>query len=172
MWFTEGPDILSITAQELIAGPSNRISLLKGYATDTSGEDVSTIPAPPREQAIEEPKLRQYIDQDSNSLKIIGRQVDGIRKAKGQFKGITRDYYKRELSRTIEHALEQDIELCIPLAENSGVTKNTAEYIGDDSRIVNIRAVEGKRATHYVNELVTPTSYLALLNVLNARNKA
>lgn len=159
----------SVTAQELITGSRTVLFDLAARFTirNTIGEPSSIKPNN-GEPVISEPMIRQKIDGNGAELMMFGRMLQGMSKL-SQLKGLTRPD-SSAVPEQVERLNNSGVNVLIPLAENSGLTYDTPDYLpGNGERVIKIRAVEGQRAAHLIDEHVALTALLAAYNIRRSK---
>lgn len=165
--------IKSLTAQELIIGPSSLGDLLLRFSIRRTVDEPSSTPTPPANTAIREPLLRREVDQDGDIKAILARQVKGA-KMVSQLRGLTRSGDKGTkpiITHQIESLKQLGTQILIPLAENSNITRDTASYLNYNDSIVAVKAIEGQQATHDINEQAALSAILTVANIRKANLK-
>ena len=160
-------DIRSVTAQELIIGPKNIPDLAAKFMVKSTVGEASDIIVPADYPRIKEPHMRNLIDRDGYELATFGRMLNGMSK-RTYLKGLTKPG-KNMMPHNIEYLLENDVPLVVALAENSGLTQDTAKYLTGHEDVIHIRAESGHKANHLVNEHVALTALIATLNIRRSR---
>lgn len=162
--------VRTVTAQELIVAPKNVVPDLalrftvKGTAGEASEEKIG-----PWFPQIAEPLLRQKIDSDGNEPMMVGRMLQGMSKV-SRLKGLTRPG-RNMVPRLIEGLAESGTSVLVPLAENSGLTHDTPNYLPDaGEHVLFVRATEGKRTTHLIDEHVALTALATVMHINQTRN--
>lgn len=166
------PHIKSVTAQELIVAPKNVFPDLAARFTvrDVIGEESDELVAADT-PTIEEPLIRRQIDRAGNEPAMFVRMLQGMSKV-SRLKGLTRPGRNRT-PLVIERLLQHEVSVLIPLAENSGLTHDTSKWLpGAGEQIVNVRATEGQRAAHLIDEHVGLTALLAVAHVAYVNDQA
>ncbi len=158
-------DVRSVTAQELIIGPKNVFPDLAGKFTINSNVgEVSEIIVPNDYARIAEPIMRRMIDRDGYEFATYRRMASGMSK-RTFLKGLTNPEFNQTPS-AIEELVGNGVPLIVALAENSGLTKDTEDYLPMDSEdVIHIRAEAGQRANHLIDEQVGLTDMIAALNI-------
>lgn len=161
--------VRSVTAQELIVAPRNVFPELAARFTvkDPVGEPSAYIAADTSWPVIAEPLIRQQIDGRGNEPMMFARMLQGMSKI-SRLKGLTRPG-RNMTPHLIENLVASGVMVTIPLAENSGLTHDTPDYLprsGED--IIKVRATEGQRTSHLIDEYVALTSLLAVMNIRRA----
>lgn len=162
--------VKTVTAQELIVAPKNVVPDLalrftvKGTVGDVSEQEVDK-----EWSHIAEPLLRQRIDGDGNELMMVGRMLQGMSKV-SRLKGLTRPE-RNMVPRHIEKLAALGISAAVVLADNSGLTHDTPTYLPNaGERVLRVRATEGKRTTHLIDEHVALTALAVVMHINQTRN--
>jgi hypothetical protein len=164
--------VRSVTAQELILGPQNVLLDLsrRFILKDPIGEPSQSVDHELYPH-IPEPRLRQMIEREGNELMMVAHMLQGMSKL-SRLKGLTRPE-RNQTPRLITRLLERDVEVLIPLAETSGVTYDTPDYLPNNGeQVVAVRGIEGQRTSHMIDEQVALTALMAVMNVIKAERKA
>lgn len=67
---------------------------------------------------------------------------------------------------SIENLLDNNVSLLVALAENSGLTHQTKDYLPSDKEmVVTVRGEKGQYADHLIDEHVALTGLIAALNI-------
>lgn len=157
----------SVTAQELILGPTGIVDLAKRYASSTIGEE-SKESLYPDAVVIPESAMRRDVDGRGNEVSAQLQLAGGLIK-KPYMKGLTNPRFTIE---DVEFLSREGVATTIAVAHNSAPAQDTVSHlhhIGDNKHIVRIRGVKGTRAGHEVNEVVRATSTIALMGVSKSR---
>jgi hypothetical protein len=157
--------VQSVTAQELIVAPRNVIPELarRFIISDPTGE-VSSLKVSELLQRIPEPGIRRAVDRDGSEAMRLARMLLGMSKI-SRLKGLTHPERNR-IPRSIELLREDNVSVMVPLAENSGLTHDTPRYLPDaGEQVVCVRAVEGQRTSHLIDEHVALTALMTVLHV-------
>ena len=168
-------NIQSVTAQELIIGPKNYFpDLANKFRKPTVGEpSIEIVTKMANYARIGEPAIRQLIDRDGvEQPATAARGIISMLKY-SYLKGLT-DPAHNETPADIARLAEAGVHLAIVLAANSGLTQETAQYLPASAQdsVVGVRAENGHRVAHLLDEHVTPTVLLAAMNVARARRPA
>jgi hypothetical protein len=157
--------IRTVTAQELIVAPQNVFpDLAARFTVKGIVGEVSEKTADDTWVAIDEPLIRQKIDGRGNEPMMFARMVHGMSKV-SRLKGLTRPS-RNETAQLIENLVGADIAVLLPLAENSGLTHDTPKYLPNvGEQVVKVRAIEGQRAAHLIDEHVSLTALMAVMNI-------
>jgi hypothetical protein len=158
--------IQSVTAQELIVAPKNVVPDLavRFRFKDPTGE-VSTLELPHDTPTLPEPMIRRLIDRAGNEPMMIARMLQGMSKL-SRLKGLTRPE-DNQTPRIVEKLANAGVHIAIPLAETSGLTHDTPQYLphaGED--VITVRATQGERTAHLIDEQVTLLCLAALMNIV------
>ncbi|HTB48650.1 MAG TPA: hypothetical protein VK712_01060 [Verrucomicrobiae bacterium] len=164
--------VRSLTAQELIIGPTSYFPDLATKFTikNTVGEPSSEVITQMIDYArIGEPAIRRMIDRDGTELATAGRAIISMLKY-SYLKGLT-DPEHNQTPRDVARVAEAGAHLAIVLAANSGLTQETNEYLPPAGResVVHVRAENGHRVAHLIDEHVAPTALLAVMNIARSR---
>lgn len=162
--------VRTVTAQELIVAPKTVFPDLaarftvRGTAGEASEREVDeSLPKIP------EPLLRQKIDSNGNELMMVGRMLQGMSKV-SRLKGLTRPE-RNVTPYHIEHLAKQGTSVLLPLAEQSGLTHDTPNYLPQaGEQVLPVRATKGERTTHLIDEHVALTALIAVMHINKTRN--
>jgi len=160
-------DVRSVTAQELIIGPKNILDLAAKFTVRSTVGEASDLVVPADYARIAQPAMRRMIDRDGYELATFGRMLKGMSK-RTYLKGLTVSG-SNMTPQNIDHLLESDVPLVVALAENSGLTQDTAKYLAGHEDLIHIRAEKGHKADRLVDEHVALTALIAALNIRRSR---
>lgn len=162
-------DVKTVTAQELIVAPDNVIpDLASRFTVKGIVGKESTVRVPDHYPRLGEPLLRRLIDKAGNEPAMFAHMLRGMSKL-SRLKGLTGGHNNRT-AENIHFLQDSGVSVVIPLAENSGLTHDTSEYLpGVGEEIINIRATEGQRVAHLIDEQLGPTLLIAAMHVARAR---
>jgi hypothetical protein len=156
--------ILTVTAQELIIAPRHLGDLAVRFTIKDPVGDVSKLTPKSNWRVIHEPLLRQRIDSKGNELMMVGRMLQGMSKV-SRLMGLTHPEVN-ETPRHIQKLASAGVSVMIPLAETSGLTHDTPEYLPNSGEhVVMVRATEGERTAHLIDEHVALTALMTALNI-------
>jgi hypothetical protein len=158
----------TVTAQELIIAPRNLLDLGARFTIkDPVGEKSQLVPEKSW-SVISEPLLRKKIESKGNEPMMIGRMLQGMSKFT-RLMGLTHPE-SSEMPHIIERLAAAGVSVMIPLAETSGLTHDTPKYLPDNGEhVVKVRATEGERTAHLIDEHVALTALMTVLNIRNSR---
>ncbi len=155
-------NVPTVTAQELIMGPSSLPDLgrrftVSQYIGESSAETVAAD-----SPKIEEPAIRKTIDKHGSEP--IGMNAGTLKAMKPTYMlGLTKP---DKTVNAIERLLDNNVDLLVALADNSSLTNLTAEYLPDNGeKLVRIKAENGQRIGHLVDEHVALTGLIVALNI-------
>lgn len=157
--------IRTVTAQELIIVPKHLGSLAARFTVKSVHEGL----AADRQQAgnivIDESAIRQAIDKNGSELMMVARTLQSICKP-SRLKGLTGGD-RNQTPRLIEELVENNVSVAVPLAEHSGLTHDTVNYLPQaGEQVITVRAIEG-HATHLIDEHVALTALIAAAHIRN-----
>jgi|GEM_PF-1633229 len=163
-----GKDIKSVTAQELIIAPKNVVpDLAKRFTIGDPVGEASTLRVSDHYPRLAEPLLRRLIDKAGNEPAMFAHMLRGMSKL-SRLKGLTGGDDNRTVE-NIEFLDGNGVPVMIPLAETSGLTHDTPDHLPHGGeKIVSLRATEGRRTSHLVDEHVGVTTLLAVAHVAQA----
>jgi len=162
-------NISSVTAQELIMGPHSKTDLLDRYAfhskVGTKSHEALTLRDYP---VLRETAMRRAIDaHGSEKLSMYGRVAYSMFSQQKALKGITKP---DQTANHIQHLLDEGTKVLVASAENSSVSRQTQSYLpGGREKFVTLRANNGDRLGHEVNEYVALSALVIALNIARTR---
>lgn len=158
-----GEDIAvpSVTAQELIMGPTSFADVAKRFTIAGRVGEPSSIEVDSRQARIYEPQIRQKIDGNGNELAMFLRMAQAVKPT--YLRGLA---HPEQTVQNIEHLLDNNVSLLVALAENSGLTHQTKSYLpGDKEKVITVKGEKGQYADHLIDEHAALTALIAALGV-------
>lgn len=156
-----GEDITvpSVTAQELIMGPTSFADVAKRFTVAGRVDEPSDIEIDSSQPRIYEPQIRQKIDGTGNELAMFLRMAQAVKPT--YLKGLA---HPEQTVQNIEHLLDNNVSLLIALAENSGLTHQTKNYLPNDKeKVITVKGEKGQYADHLIDEHAALTALIAAL---------
>ncbi|HVX56403.1 MAG TPA: hypothetical protein VHA37_01615, partial [Candidatus Saccharimonadales bacterium] len=157
--------VKTVTAQELIIAPKNVIpDLAKRFTVGDPVGEESSLHVSEHFPRLGEPLLRRLIDKAGNEPAMFAHMLRGMSKL-SRLKGLTGGQ-KNGTVDNIRILNEKGASVVIPLAETSGLTHDTPDYLPDaGEKIISVRATEGQRTSHLIDEHVGATVLIAAMHV-------
>ncbi len=165
-------EVGSVTAQELIVAPKRVVGdlALRFTVKGSVGEVSDWNKLRHSHTPLYEPLIRREIDSNGNEPAMILRMLQGMSKL-SRLKGLTRPERNR-IPAQIEDLAEAGVSVAIPLAVNSGLTHDTPDWLpGAGERVITVRATNGERIAHLIDEHVGATALLAVMHVANSSRR-
>lgn len=157
--------VRTVTAQELIIAPKHLGSLAARFTIKSVYESEFIADKQISNTVIAEPAIRQAIDKGGNEFMMMGRMLQGMSKI-SRLKGLTGGD-RNKTPRLIEDLVGNNVSVVVPLAENSGLTHDTVNYLPQaGEQVITVRATEGY-ATHLIDEHVALTALIAVAHIRN-----
>jgi hypothetical protein len=169
----QGWDVGSVTAQELIMGPSGIPNLANRFLRKQTIGEPSDTEVSEDDHRIPEPLMRREIDAHGNEIEMFGRMIRGMLKI-SPLVGLTKPY---RTARNVDMLTAKHIPVTIASAVNSGLSNETMETLRciagsrtfeEYLHTIDIEAVEGQRLGHLVNEHVAVSATVALTGIARA----
>lgn len=151
----------TVTAQELIMGPESFFDVAKRFTIASRTGEPSDIEVPRHMPKVPEPEIRQSIDRNGSELSMLVRMAQAVKPT--YLRGLA---HPERTVNYIEYLLNNNVSLLIALAENSGLTRQTKNYLPNDrEKVITVRGREGQYADHLIDEHVALTSLVAALGI-------
>jgi hypothetical protein len=155
-------DLPTVTAQELILGPKSLPDLGKRFTVGSIVGEPSDETVSQHNPKIEETAMRKAVD--AHGSEIVGMNARMVKGMKPTYmKGLTKP---EATVQAVERLLDNNVNLLVALAENSGLTYQTASYLPNSGeRVVTIMGENGQRLGHLADEHVALSALVTALNL-------
>jgi len=160
-----GKDIVvpTLTAQELIMGPTSFFDVAKRFTVAGRVGEASDAEVKDTQPRVSEPAIRRQIDEHGSEVSLLLRMAQAVKPT--YLRGLA---HPEQTIQNIEHLLDNNVSLLIALAENSGLTHQTASFLPrDKEKVIKVRGETGQYADHLIDEHVALTALIAALNLRN-----
>ena len=168
-WELMGKDITvpTVTAQELIMGPDSFADVAKRFTIAGRVGEPSDIIIPRGTPRIPEPQIRQRIDAHGSELSMLLRMAKAVKPT--YLRGLA---HPEQTVASIENLLNNNVLLLVALAENSGLTHQTKDYLPNNKEeVITVRGEKGQYADHLIDEHVALTALITALGIRKRANK-
>jgi hypothetical protein len=178
MLYSSGLQLGSYTGQEMMIGPDKFLATtrLRGrLALKRQSEASDTVEASSERPKVRESQLGRELQERGDELQALGQFASDMF-SQTYIKGLTRSHAAINDLINLDKA---GIPVTLACATDSGVTKETKDTLciegfrppfAHQQRIL-VRAVEGERIGHELNDLVVPSATIALAGVLHAASR-
>lgn len=160
-------DIATVTAQELILGPKSLPDLAKRFTVKSIVGEPSDETVSQDSPKIQETAMRKTVDKYGSELVgMNARMIQGMSK-RSYMKGLTKP---EATVQAVERLLDNNVDLLVALAENSGLTHQTASYLPQGGeKLVTIKGENGQKIGHLADEYVALSALVTALNIKRPR---
>lgn len=154
----------SLTAQELIIGPTSVAELAQKYFNPISGPESQTNP-PENWIKISEPAIRS-IDKNGYSPATFARMLRGMASLTFH-KGMT---HTEEADLAMGKLYKNNVPLLVAVGENSSLTPLTAVHMPYNFQdMITVKGTKGEMAGHIINEHVALSALVIAMGIMKAK---
>lgn len=159
----------SVTAQELIMGPSGIADLAMRYMVKQYVGEVSGRQPKAGSPLLTEPRIRQDIDRHGSEVATYVRVAEAMTKLT-HLLGLTKPDW---LADKIEYLVDAGVPVTVALAENSSVSHQTSLYLPSHHNLalVTFKALEGQKVGHLADEHVALGAITTALGIKRYKDR-